>query len=56
LLHHQFQIGLIGGSGLNNPELIENARLEIVQTIYGEPSSVLVHGTIQGVPCVFLSR
>ncbi|CAG0913365.1 unnamed protein product [Notodromas monacha] len=50
------KVGLIGGSGLNNPVLFDVERTEEVTTAYGEPSSHLVHGFICDVPCVFLSR
>ncbi|MDR1837827.1 MAG: S-methyl-5'-thioadenosine phosphorylase [Treponema sp.] len=49
-------IGIIGGSGLDNPEIFSNPRDENVQTAYGEPSSPLKHGLIDGVDVVLLAR
>jgi 5'-methylthioadenosine phosphorylase len=50
------KIGIIGGSGLDDPQLIENAREIEVQTDYGPPSSSLTTGTIEGVEVVLLAR
>jgi 5'-methylthioadenosine phosphorylase len=49
-------IGIIGGSGLDNPEIFHESRDENVSTAYGEPSSALKHGVIDGVRLVLLSR
>jgi 5'-methylthioadenosine phosphorylase len=49
-------IGIIGGSGLDNPEIFSNPRDETVTTPYGEPSSPLKHGTIDGVEVILLAR
>ncbi|XP_047496874.1 S-methyl-5'-thioadenosine phosphorylase-like [Penaeus chinensis] len=50
------KIGIIGGSGLNNPSLFEETSECTVQTPYGDPSDVLREGLINGVPCVLLAR
>ena len=49
-------IGIIGGSGLDNPEIFSNPRDESAKTPYGEPSSPLKHGTIDGVKVILLAR
>jgi len=49
-------IGIIGGSGLDNPDIFSNPRDEKVTTPYGEPSSCLKHGTIEGVEVILLAR
>jgi len=49
-------IGIIGGSGLDNPDIFSNPRDEKVTTQYGEPSSPLKHGTIDGVEVILLAR
>jgi 5'-methylthioadenosine phosphorylase len=49
-------IGIIGGSGLDNPEIFHNSRDESASTIYGEPSSALKYGDINGVQVVLLAR
>jgi len=48
--------GIIGGSGLDNPEIFHESRDENVSTIYGEPSSALKYGVIDGVQIVLLAR
>jgi 5'-methylthioadenosine phosphorylase len=50
------RIGVIGGSGLDDPELLLHASDEAVATPWGEPSSPLRRGAIEGVECVLLSR
>ena len=47
-------IGVLGGSGLY--ELMDDARLEIVSTEYGEPSSPVSIGQIGGRDVAFLTR
>ena len=49
-------IGIIGGSGLNNPDILANARDETVATPYGAPSSPLKRGTIGGREVILLAR
>ncbi|MCL2808964.1 MAG: S-methyl-5'-thioadenosine phosphorylase [Treponema sp.] len=49
-------IGIIGGSGLDNPQILSNPKDEVVKTPYGDPSSPLKHGTIDGVNVVLLAR
>jgi len=50
------RIGIIGGSGLDDPQILHDARDELVSTPWGEPSSALRHGHIEGLPCVLLAR
>ena len=49
-------IGIIGGSGLNNPDILYNSRDEKAATLFGEPSSALKHGNIGGVEVILLAR
>lgn len=50
-------IGVIGGTGVYSMmQDFELAYEEAVITAYGEPSSLLVHGHLQGKPVVFLAR
>ncbi|MDR0760734.1 MAG: MTAP family purine nucleoside phosphorylase, partial [Treponema sp.] len=49
-------IGIIGGSGLDNPDILSNPGDERVTTPYGEPSSPLKRGTIGGVEVALLGR
>ncbi|MFT5698918.1 MAG: 5'-methylthioadenosine phosphorylase [Desulforhopalus sp.] len=50
------KIGIIGGSGLDDPEILENPQKIEVETQYGPPSSSLVAGKIAGVDTVILAR
>jgi len=52
----QVKIGIIGGSGLDNPQILKDAKDVEVKTPYGKPSSPLRTGTIEGVPVVILAR
>lgn len=50
------KIGIIGGSGLDNPDIIEN-RYEIeVETPYGNPSDKIIEGKIKGNEVALLAR
>lgn len=50
------KIGIIGGSGLDDPDILEN-RTEIDEdTPYGKPSDKLIAGVIKGVDCILLAR
>jgi 5'-methylthioadenosine phosphorylase len=49
-------IGVIGGSGLDNPDILFSPVDERTNTPYGEPSSPLKRGTIGGVEVVLLAR
>ncbi|MBI4149796.1 S-methyl-5'-thioadenosine phosphorylase [Candidatus Woesearchaeota archaeon] len=50
------KIGIIGGSGLDDPELLREAVEKNAQTRYGKTSSTLTCGKIQGVDVVILAR
>ena len=50
------KIGIIGGSGLDDPELFLHPRDLTMDTPWGEPSSTLREGEIGGVPVVLLAR
>lgn len=50
------KIGIIGGSGLDDPDLLKQPELLEVETIYGKPSSNLLSGSIGGVEVVILAR
>jgi 5'-methylthioadenosine phosphorylase len=49
-------IGIIGGSGLDNPEFFSYPRDETVSTLYGPPSAPLKRGSIGGVEVILLAR
>jgi 5'-methylthioadenosine phosphorylase len=50
------KIGIIGGSGLDNPEILKDAEEVTVETPYGPPTSSLMCGTIEGIDVVILAR
>ena len=50
------KIGIIGGSGLDNPDLLQNPHDVEVNTAYGAPSAPLKEGTIEGREVVLLAR
>jgi 5'-methylthioadenosine phosphorylase len=50
------KIGIIGGSGLDNPDLLKEIEEASVDTPYGHPSSVLKQGRIADRDVVILAR
>ena len=50
------KIGIIGGSGLDNPQLLQDAIDVDVDTPHGKPSSPLKIGKISGIDVVLLAR
>lgn len=51
-----YQIGIIGGSGLDDPDILENRVERSVSTPFGDPSDVIIEGEIKGVKCALLAR
>lgn len=49
-------IGIIGGSGLDDPDLLNDAKTIDVDTPYGKPSSELTTGQINGTDVIILGR
>lgn len=52
----KIKIGIIGGSGFDDPTLFENQIEKEVVTPFGRPSDVLIEGQIKRVQCVLLAR
>jgi purine nucleoside phosphorylase len=50
------KIGIIGGSGLDDPRLLEDTREVQVSTSYGDPSFQLSIGSIHGRKVAILAR
>lgn len=50
------RVGIIGGSGLYQMELLKGPREVAVSTPFGPPSGKLVLGVLEGVPVAFLAR
>jgi 5'-methylthioadenosine phosphorylase len=49
-------VGIIGGSGLDDPDILSNARDEAVITPFGVPSSPVKRGRIGGVEVALIAR
>ena len=50
------KIGIIGGSGLDNPDILKDVKDINVDTLYGKPSSPLKLGKIHDVDVVLIAR
>jgi len=50
------KVGIIGGSGLDDPKILIGAKELDVETLFGKPSSKLTIGKIEGVDIVILAR
>ena len=53
---NKLKIGIIGGSGMEDPAFISDYSSKVVSTPYGDPSSELIIGNITDVPVAILSR
>ena len=49
-------VGIIGGSGLDDPDIVKNEKFVDVDTPYGKPSSTLATGQVAGVDVILLGR
>ncbi|MBW1988511.1 MAG: S-methyl-5'-thioadenosine phosphorylase [Deltaproteobacteria bacterium] len=49
-------LGIIGGSGLDSPDLVQDGEKIAVETPYGTPSSRITRGRINGVEAALLAR
>lgn len=50
------KIGIIGGSGLDNPDFLKDAKDLEVNTLYGKPSSLLKVGSIGNIDVILIAR
>lgn len=50
------RVGIIGGSGLDDPDILKNPETIEMETPYGAPSSDLMAGTIGGTQVLILAR
>lgn len=50
------KVGIIGGSGLDDPDILQNRKEKFVTTPFGKPSDALILGTIGDVDCILLAR
>lgn len=53
---NKISIGIIGGSGLYKMEGLDDVAEHRMSTPFGDPSDVVVTGTLDGVPVAFLAR
>uniref|UniRef100_A0A915PYC5 S-methyl-5'-thioadenosine phosphorylase n=1 Tax=Setaria digitata TaxID=48799 RepID=A0A915PYC5_9BILA len=51
-----FKIGIIGGTGLEDPEIFTDIQEHKVNTPFGSPSDALIEGKVGNVSCILLSR
>jgi 5'-methylthioadenosine phosphorylase len=50
------KVGIIGGSGLDDPDILKDAKEVTVDTPYGAPTSELTCGAIEGFDVVIIAR
>ena len=50
------KIGIIGGSGMDDPKLLSDPKITEAETPYGKPSDSLLSGTINDTEVVLLAR
>ena len=50
------KVGIIGGSGIDSPDILENKEVLHVETKWGNPSSPVTTGTIGGVDVAIIAR
>jgi 5'-methylthioadenosine phosphorylase len=50
------KVGIIGGSGLDDPDMLKDTETVAVDTPYGEPSSPLTCGRLNGAEVVMIAR
>jgi purine nucleoside phosphorylase len=55
-VRNQFKIGIIGGTGFDDPTFLTERTELAMDTPFGQPSDVLISGKIAEVNCVFVSR
>ncbi|GIY36462.1 s-methyl-5'-thioadenosine phosphorylase [Caerostris darwini] len=50
------KIGIIGGSGLDDPDILADRKELVCSNSYGDPSDCLIEGKIKDVDCILLAR
>ena len=56
MVKNMVKIGIIGGSGLDNPDILKDAKDIEVDTPYGKPTSPLKTGKIHNVEVILIAR
>ena len=54
--NNQIKIGIIGGSGVDSPDILENIKQVKKHTPYGRPSDLITTGTYKGVEVAIIAR
>lgn len=52
----KIKVGIIGGSGLDDPQILKNPTIKEADNKFGQPSSSLTCGKLSGVEVVILAR
>lgn len=53
----KIKVGIIGGTGFDNPDILKDRKEVQLTTPFGPPSdSCVVEGKVHGIPCVLVSR
>ena len=55
-MEQKIRIGIIGGSGLDDPKLLKDWQEIEIDTPYGQPASALIIGKLAGVEVLFIAR
>jgi 5'-methylthioadenosine phosphorylase len=50
------KVGIIGGSGLDDPDILKDAKEVTIETPYGSPTSTLTCGVIEGIDVAIIAR
>src|SRR4030042_2778482 len=56
IVQFAMKIGIIGGSGLENPDILEDFKTKEIDTPFGKPSSPLITGKIGSIEVLIISR
>ena len=56
MVKNMVKIGIIGGSGLDNPDILKDAKDKRVKTKYGKPTSPLKTGKIHNIEVILIAR
>ena len=56
MVKNMVKIGIIGGSGLDNPDILKDAKDIIVDTPFGKPTSPLKTGMIHNIEVIIIAR
>ena len=56
MVKNMVKIGIIGGSGLDNPDILKDAKDIEVDTPYGKPTSPLKTGKIHNIEVILIAR